>query len=363
MAKRPMKSKRQAKSKGSAKSAKRMSMGIMAVLAKEGKEIGDATIALLQKEKDSPLKQMMLDYPLRGGKHLRSVLCLEACKAFGGDSRKTKPTTIALELFQHWILIHDDIEDYSEERRGKPALQRIHGMPLANNTGDSLHLMMWGVLLDNRSVLGDETTLKVIQEFASMGQRCMHGQSMELEWVTYKRWDVTEDDYYTMCRGKTCGYTFITPFRLGAIIAGVPESKLKAFNDIGDNIGLAFQIEDDVLNLIGEKGKYGKEIAGDLYEGKRTLMLIDLLRNCSVEEKKNVLRIMNKERENKTQREIDYIFRLMEKYGSINYAKEKAIGFAKKARKDFDREYAFMKDSDSKRFIEALFDFVINREM
>jgi len=336
---------------------------IMAVLAKEGKSIQKDTLAIFQKENPSKLKEMMLDYPLRGGKHLRSVLALEAYKAFGGNSKKMKNILIALELFQHWILIHDDIEDFSEERRGKPALHQLYGMPLANNTGDALHIRMWRVLLENRKLLGDNLTFKVANEFVSMMQRCTLGQSMELEWVHDKRWDIKEEDYYTMAKGKTCGYTFITPFRLGAIVAGVSEKKLSPFEQIGNDIGLAFQIEDDILNLVGEEGKYGKEIAGDLYEGKRTLMLIHLVKNCSADEKKKVLSIMNKERHEKKKEEIDYILSLMKKHGSIEYAKEKALFFAKRARKSFDKKYSFMKDSESKRFVEALFDFVINRDM
>jgi len=355
--------KRPAKTKRSARPAKKMPMDIMAILSAKGNEIGAATIKFIERRPNTLLRKMMLDYPLRGGKHLRSVLCAGACKAFGGDTKKAMNTNIALELFQHWILIHDDIEDYSEERRGRPALHRIYGMPLANNAGDSLHILMWDAMFENRRTLGNDTAFKLLKEFNVMADRCTQGQHIELEWVTFRRWNMSESDYYEMCKGKTCGYTFITPFRLGAIIAGVPDYKLKAFSGIGDNIGLAFQIEDDILNLVGEEGKYGKEIAGDIWEGKRTLILIHLMKNCSPSEKKNVLSIMNKDREKKTDKEVKYVLSLMRKYGSIAYAKEKAIAFAKKARRDFDRDYAFLKDSESKRFIEALFDFVINRDM
>ncbi|VVB73947.1 Short chain isoprenyl diphosphate synthase [uncultured archaeon] len=356
MAKRPSKP-------AAAKPSKKMPMDIMAYLSAKGNEIGAATIKSIERRPNTLLRKMMLDYPLRGGKHLRSVLCAGSCKAFGGDTRKAMNTLIALELFQHWILIHDDIEDFSEERRGKPALHKIYGVPLANNAGDSLHILMWDALLDNRKVLGEERAFKVLKEFNAMADRCTQGQHVELEWVTFRKWDMSENDYYAMCKGKTCGYTFITPFRLGAIIAGAPESKLEAFTAIGDNIGLAFQIEDDVLNLVGEEGKYGKEIAGDIWEGKRTLMLIHLMRNCTKSEKAKALAIMNKDRDKKTDKEVKYILGLMKKYGSIAYAKEKAIGFARKARRDFDRDYAFLKNSESKRFIEALFDFVINRDL
>ena len=338
---------------------------IMQFLKKYGEPIQKDTIKFLQKEKPSKLKEMMLDYPLRGGKHLRSILAVQSCRAFGGNPKKMKHIAVAFELFQHWILIHDDIEDFSEERRGKPALHHLYEMPLANNVGDALHIKMWMLLFskENRKLIGDKLAFKVLEEIGDMCLRCARGQSMELEWVFEKKWDIGEDDYYTMVKGKTCGYTFITPFRLGGIVAGINDKKLAEFEDIGNDLGIAFQIEDDVLNLIGEEGKYGKEIAGDLYEGKRTLMLIHLMKHATNEEKKRIVAIMNKDRKDKTKEEIDYILSLMKKYGSIDYAIEKARFFAKRSKRNFDRKFSFMKDSEAKRFIDGLFDFVVNREM
>jgi len=338
---------------------------VLQFLKKYGEPIQKNTIKFLEKEKPSKLKEMMLDYPLRGGKHLRSVLAVQSCKAFGGDPKKMRYIAVALELFQHWILIHDDIEDFSDERRGKPALHHIYGMPLANNVGDALHIKMWALLFgkENRKLIGDKLTFKVMEEIADMSLRCTRGQSMELEWVFEKKWDIDEDDYYKMVKGKTCGYTFITPFKLGGMIAGISDKKLAMFEDIGNDLGIAFQIEDDVLNLIGEKDKYGKEIAGDIYEGKRTLMLIHLMKHATKEEKKRIVAIMNKNRKEKTKDEVDYILSLMKKYGSIEYAIEKARFFAKRAKRNFKKKFSFMKDSEAKRFIDGLFDFVVNREM
>lgn len=338
-------------------------MDIMSVLASRGKTIGDATIALLEKEPDRLLKTMMLDYPYRGGKHLRSVLCVMTCEAFGGKAEDAMNTAIAFELFQHWILIHDDIEDYSEERRGKPALHKIHGMPLAVNTGDAMHFRMWETLFSNKKNLGLKRTFKILDEFIKMGRKCTEGQSIEIEWVENKIWSMKEEDYYVMAGLKTANYTFTFPFRMGAIIAGTKDKQLEASFSMGEKIGIAFQIQDDVLNLVGDKDKYGKELGGDLWEGKRTLMLIHVVNHCAPEEKTKVMEIMNKRREEKTESEVRYVWDLMLKYKSIDHANKKALEFANEAKKEFEKEFAFLQETEAKSFIRGVIDFVINREV
>jgi geranylgeranyl diphosphate synthase type II len=336
---------------------------IMAVLKEKGKEVDAEIFRLLPDKEPKMLYDMMKDYPSRGGKRLRPALVLTTCEAFGGNPKKAMLTAASMELFQDWILIHDDIEDGSLERRGKPCLHVSHGMELAINAGDALHVLMWGALFRNRDIIGDNKTFDILHEFEHMLTETTEGQQYEVAWVHFKKWDISEEDYYTMCRKKTSWYTIITPCRLGAIIAGADSRYLDAFVKLGIDWGIAFQIQDDVLNLIGEKGKYGKEIAGDIYEGKRTLMLIHLLKNCTAAEKKKVISIMNKPREKKTKKQVDYVLGLMRKYGSIDYGKQKAKEFAEKAKKVFDAEFAGMPEGQAKTFLRDLIDFVINREL
>ena len=111
-----------------------------------------------------------------------------------------------------------------------------------------------------------------------MMQESLEGQAMELGWVRDNRCDVTDEDYLRMVLKKTCWYSFIHPCRIGALIATKDRVDLDRFNRFGCYLGTAFQIQDDLLNLTGDERRYGKEIGGDLLEGKRTLMLIHLLR-------------------------------------------------------------------------------------
>ncbi|NJK43646.1 MAG: polyprenyl synthetase family protein [Pleurocapsa sp. SU_196_0] len=214
------------------------------------------------------LYAMMRDYPARGGKMLRSRLLFASSLAHGGTFEAALPLAAALELFQNWVLIHDDIEDDSEERRGKPALHRLHGIPLAINAGDALHVYMWQVV-HRCGVRG------AFEEFLEMIHRTAEGQQIDLGWIENNRWDITEADYLELVRRKTAFYTVVTPFRLGALAAGLePDGR---FTAAGLDLGVAFQIRDDWLNLAGDRAVYGKEIGGDLMEGKRTLMLVHLL--------------------------------------------------------------------------------------
>jgi geranylgeranyl diphosphate synthase type II len=179
------------------------------------------------------LYSMMRDYPARPAKGLRPFFCVATCKAMGGDEDDALLTAASIELFQHWILIHDDVEDQSELRRGQPTLHRKYNMSLAINAGDALHAEMWGSLLGNEKRLGYERTLKIMKEFSTMVNKTTEGQHMELVWVGDGRWDLGEPDYFELCTRKTSWYTIASPCRLGAIVAGASEGDLDRLLQFG----------------------------------------------------------------------------------------------------------------------------------
>ncbi len=259
------------------------------------------------------LYAMMRDYPWRGGKMIRSKILVASCVAHGGTLEAAVPLAAGLELFQNWVLIHDDIEDDSDERRGKPALHRLHGMPLALNTGDALHVYMWQVVF--RAGIPD-----AFETFLEMIHRTAEGQQIDLSWVQTQRWDITVADYLELVRLKTAFYTVVAPLQLGALAAGVvPDSGLV---QAGLDLGIAFQIRDDVLNLTANFADYGKEIAGDILEGKRTLMLIRLLELATPTERSEVIRILEQPRADKSQAEVQVVLGLMNQYNCLQYAQE-----------------------------------------
>ncbi|WP_102126942.1 polyprenyl synthetase family protein [Deinococcus planocerae] len=266
------------------------------------------------------LYDMLRDYPGRGGKGIRSDLLLASARAHGvtPDSERREGAlwlAAALELFQNWVLIHDDIEDDSEERRGRPALHRLHGVPLAINAGDALHAYMWAAV-HRAGVPG------AVEEFLAMIHRTAEGQHLDLAWVEHREWNLREADYLEMVRLKTAHYTVVVPLRLGALAAGATPAE--AFTPAGLALGAAFQIRDDVLNLAGDSLKYGKEIGGDLLEGKRTLIVLHWLARAPEEQKRVFLDQMRRNRPDKDPEAIADIHRWLLESGSVRYAQDYA---------------------------------------
>ncbi len=306
--------------------------------------------------------EMLWDYSLRAGKRLRSGLCFLSCEMFGGDEQKAIPTACAMELMHNFLLVHDDIQDGSELRRGKPTLHTLYGVEAAINAGDGLFAKTWEALGANKRVLGATKAFKVFGEFARICSFTVEGQALELAWVRNRNWVVSEKDYYRLAELKTAHYTTTSPLRLGAIVAGVPSRDINAFNKFGRSFGIAFQIQDDLLNLIGEEGKYGKEIGGDVFEGKRTLALLHLFKKSKPKEREQLEGIMNKQRTEKTADDVKFVLEKMREKGSIDYGKQKARQFALEAKNYFAKKFAHVSDNEGKRSIEALIDFVVDRE-
>jgi geranylgeranyl diphosphate synthase type II len=253
------------------------------------------------------------------------------CKAVGGSREDALLTAACIELFQHWILIHDDIEDGSELRRGEPALHVKYGVPLALNAGDALHARMWGALSMNGSRLGADRAVRIMQEFSHMVNETTEGQHMELGWIARQRWDLKEPDYFEMCTRKTSWYTVAGPCRLGAIAAGAQEGTLAKLTDFGLKLGVAFQIQDDALNIHGDQKKYGKATCDDILEGKRSLIMLHLMGEAGQGEREKLISIMNKERSAKTPEEVSYVLSLIERHDAVGYARKRAVELMKES--------------------------------
>src|SRR5580692_2098512 len=240
--------------------------------------------ALPRREPRRHLYDLIGDHLSRAGKGLRPALCIATCRAFGGRAEDALRSAAALELLHNAFLVHDDIEDGSESRRDRPTMHLTHGLAIAVNTGDAMNALSLRLLKDNLSVLGGAKTFRVLQKFDHMLIETLEGQAMELGWVRDNDCRVSDRDYLLMTLKKTCWYSFIHPCRIGALIAGGADVDLDAFNRFGFFMGAAFQIQDDVLNLVGDVRKYGKEIGGDLWEGKRTLILAHLFSRAAAPE-------------------------------------------------------------------------------
>ena len=303
----------------------------------------------------------MSDYPTRGGKALRPSLCLATCEAFGGPLDDALPSAVAIELLHNAFLIHDDIEDASLLRRGEPTLHRRYGTPLALNAGDGLALQAMATLRENIDLLGPRLADRIMVEFDFMSGQTVAGQALELGWCKDNRTDLEPDDYLDLIMKKTCWYTTVLPLRVGALIGSRGTAELDPMIEFGFHLGAAFQIRDDILNLVGDPGVYGKEALGDLLEGKRTLMLIHLLASAGPADRRWLVAYLGRAPAHRPPQDVARVFELMMTYGSIAFAAEFAAGVARSALTSMDAAFAGLDDSPARRFIACLVPFMIER--
>jgi geranylgeranyl diphosphate synthase type II len=307
------------------------------------------------------LYDLVADYPRRGGRALRPSLCIATARALGAPPAWALQTAISIELMHNAMLIHDDIEDESEQRRGKPAMHVTEGVAIAINVGDMLSLLSLRPLLDNRHRLGPELSLRILEETERMARESAEGQALDLGWRRDNVTDVTEADYLLMVLKKTCWLTTIHPSRIGLLIGAHGAVDLDSCIRFGFFLGAAFQIQDDLLNLEGDAAAYGKELGGDIREGKRTLMLIHLLTHATRAERVRLQAMLRRPRATRSDKEVAWVRGRMDAHGSIEYARQVAHGLAGAAHHEFTALYGHIPDSRDKRFIEALPAWVIER--
>lgn len=315
----------------------------------------------LRPEQGGELYALAADYPERGGRTLRASLCLAAARAFGAPVDEAVNSAIALELMHNAFLVHDDIEDESEERRGRPALHVLHGVPIALNVGDALAVLSLRPLIANHPVLGPRLTLRILEETERMARASVEGQAMELAWRRDNALDVRAEDYLRMILLKTCWYTTIYPCRVGALIGTRGAADLDRYVRFGFFLGAAFQIQDDLLNLVGNKGRYGKELGGDLCEGKRTLMLVRLLERASPGERARLGRLLRAPRTARTAAQVDWIRARLDHHGCLEYARRFAHGLAGAALHEAAQAFGDLPPSRDKEFLQALPRWMIER--
>lgn len=306
--------------------------------------------------------KMVSDYPQRKGKYIRPSLVLLSAQSMGFNLNKTIPTAAAMQISEDWILGHDDIEDQSDQRRGLPALQKIYGDSLAMNAGDTLHVLMWQVLSQNFSTLDLITAQRIYQEFFDMINRTLLGQTIEIKWTQENRFDLTEEDILLILESKTGYYTIAGPMRLGAILGGATESQLESIYRFGIMLGRSFQIIDDLLDLTSDFGGQKKQFGNDIYEGKRTIMLIHLLNNIDSKNKTKLKTILLKNRIQKNPGEVNWVINQMKQVGSLEYSKKLATKFSEKARQIFETDLKFLSVKPFRSQILDCIDFITTRQ-
>jgi geranylgeranyl diphosphate synthase, type II len=235
------------------------------------------------------------------------------------------------------------------------------GVPISINVGDMLSMLSMRPLLDNRNTLGTELSLRILEETERMARESAEGQALELGWRRDNVMEVAEQDYLHMVLKKTCWLATIHPSRVGALIGARGTVDPDRFIRFGFFLGAAFQIQDDLLNLVGNAQSYGKELGGDIYEGKRTLMLIRLYEQATPAERDRLTDMLAQPREARTRADVRWARERMDHYDCLDYARQVAHGLAGAAWHECTQLYQHLPESRDKRFIEALPAWVIQR--
>jgi len=324
-------------------------------LSREAK-IFDAEIAREYPSSREPkeIYSILHDHYRRGGKRLRPILCKVCCEAVGGDGAKSIPVGTAVEMFHNFTLLHDDIEDNSDLRRCEPCVYKTFGLPLALNAGDMALIEAYSKA--HHFDFPEPKKSEIIDALDTGFKHVLRGQAIELNWYSQKRFDITLPEYFKMIEGKT-GALMAAAALSGAIVGNATSEQKKALFDFGMAIGVGFQIQDDALNLIADEKKYGKEIGGDISEGKRTLMTIHAIEHASPQDRARLIQILGEN--TKDQKKVLEAIAICQKYDSIAFASDhakKVIADAKKAISAFPK-------NEATRRLNALADFFINREM
>ena len=301
------------------------------------------------------------DYPSRGGKMMRPSLCISTARAFGAEPELVAKAAASIEMLHNSLLIHDDIEDESEERRGQPTLHALHGIPIALNAGDTLAMLSIRPLLECVHETVPWLALPIIQDLERMSRESAEGQALELGWRRDPNLRPTRDDYLEMVLKKTCWLAGIYPCRLGAMLGTRGKIASDAFIRFGFFFGAAFQIQDDVLNLQGGLA-YGKEGCGDLWEAKWTLMLIDVASRMTDADKPRFASYLRQSRETRQEADIAWLLDLMNQHEAIEKAQALARGLAGAALREIDTLFSELPDSKDKAFIRDLTTWTFRRD-
>jgi geranylgeranyl diphosphate synthase type I len=209
--------------------------------------------------------------PEATGKRIRPVMVLLCTSASGGNWESALPAAATVELVHNFSLVHDDIQDNSPKRRGRDTVWTKWGMPMAINVGDALFVLSNQAIIDLKEKFPADVVVKAAEILHNTCLDLTRGQYMDMSYE--KRTDLTPDDYWPMIAGKTAALLSAC-CHLGAVLGGADEDKQDAYRSFGQYLGLAFQVQDDILGIWGNEAVTGKSVASDLVEGKNSLPVL-----------------------------------------------------------------------------------------
>jgi len=307
--------------------------------------------------------KLLKDFTLRGGKRIRSGMLVYGYACFKDINKDIIKAAMAIELVQSYLLIHDDIIDKDDLRRSKDSMHIMYekkydvidkkhfGLSMAICVGDLAVCLANEILLDT-NFNEKARAVKVLNE---MIEKVVYGQMLDIIYGKKFPDELSEKDILDVYRLKSASYTIEGPLYIGGILAGIKEDELKPLLDYGVILGKAFQIRDDINGIFGDENKTGKPNDSDLKEGKRTLLVIKALKECSKKERDFIL---NKLDTDLDENDVNKFREIITKY-SLSYCEELSDKFIEEA-KSLIKNISLREEG--KEFLLEIVDFIAKRD-
>ena len=296
----------------------------------------------------------------RGGKRWRPSLFLLVCEALGKDPMKFLDFAIIPEVIHNGTLMVDDVEDQSTLRRGRPCTYLLYGLDIAINAGNAMYYLPLLTLLRHRDEIPPTQAVRLYEIYVRAMINLSLGQGMDIAWHRglANADEVTEEQYLQMCAYKT-GTLARLAAEMAAVLSGASDELVERLGRFAESIGVAFQIQDDLLDLTG--GEFSKRKGGvgrDITEGKRTLMVIHTLQHATPEDRERLIQILNMHTDD--QALIQEAIQIMKKYGSIEYARRRARSLVEESWREVE---PLLPPSRAKSLLMAFATYLIERRI
>jgi len=296
----------------------------------------------------------------RGGKRWRPTLFLLVCEALGKNPNEFLELAIIPEVIHNGTIMIDDIEDSSELRRGQPCTYKLFGLDIAINVGNTMYYLPLLTLIKNKYKLSKGKLIRLYEIYGQEMINISFGQATDIVWHRglVNADEITENQYLQMCIYKT-GTLARMSAKMAAVLADADNDLIEKIGKFAEALAVAFQIQDDILDLISEKFAEGKGGLGrDITEGKRTLMVIHALKKAEAGDKERLIEILNMHTTDQKIR--NEAIDIMRKYGSIEYARKYARNMTKESWKEINE---FLLPSNAKEELKAFARYLVERKI
>jgi geranylgeranyl diphosphate synthase type I len=297
------------------------------------------------------LRTAIRHIPMAGGKRLRPVLAMLTADAISEKGENVVPYGVTLELIHNFTLLHDDVMDKDDLRRGVQTVHKMFDESTAINAGDVLFARAFEILTTTE--VDDAILRDLVCEVARAVRNIGEGQQLDKDFEV--RADISEADYLRMIEYKTARLFQIST-KGGAMIAGGSEEQIKAMSEYGRILGIGFQIWDDYLDLKADETLLGKPVGSDIKNGKRTLMVVHAMERMEGSDKEEFLKVLGNQ--DATQEEVFGAIALMDKVGSTSYAEKMALDFAQRSKELLE----VLPESEHKNILIMIADYMVSRK-